>query len=65
VAVEESMQPGVSVFHVRHGRNVVFQLAEVAVPRSLFAEILRRIRPAARIATVDPWDRPIWRIPGS
>jgi hypothetical protein len=28
---------------VRHGRSVVFQLAEVAVPRSLFAEILRRI----------------------
>jgi hypothetical protein len=28
---------------VRHGRYVVFQLAEVAVPRPLFAEILRRI----------------------
>jgi len=28
---------------VRHGRYVVFQLAEVAVPRSLFASILRRI----------------------
>jgi DDE family transposase len=28
---------------VRHGRYVVFQLAEVAVPRTLFAEILRRI----------------------
>jgi hypothetical protein len=28
---------------VRHGRYVVFQLAEVAVPRSLFAAILRRI----------------------
>ena len=28
---------------VRHGRYVVFQLAEVAVPRSLFAETLRRI----------------------
>ena len=27
----------------RHGRYVVFQLAEVAVPRSLFASILRRI----------------------
>jgi Transposase DDE domain group 1 len=27
----------------RHGRYVVFQLAEVAVPRMLFAEILRRI----------------------
>jgi hypothetical protein len=29
--------------NVRHGRYVVFQLAEVAVPRALFAEILRRI----------------------
>jgi hypothetical protein len=28
---------------VRHGRYVVFQLAEVAVTRALFAEILRRI----------------------
>jgi len=28
---------------VRHARYVVFQLAEVAVPRSLFAPILRRI----------------------
>ena len=28
---------------VRHGRYVVFQLAEVAVPRALFAEMLRRI----------------------
>ena len=28
---------------VRHGRYVVFQLAEVAVPRALFAEIIRRI----------------------
>src|SRR3712207_1214739 len=28
---------------VRHGRYVVFQLAEVAVPRVLFATILRRI----------------------
>ena len=28
---------------VRHGRYVVFQLAEVALPRALFAEIMRRI----------------------
>ncbi len=27
----------------RHGRYVTFQLAEVAVPRNLFREILRRI----------------------
>ncbi len=34
---------------VRHGRYITFQLAEVAVPRALFAEILRLIdglRPA-------------------
>jgi hypothetical protein len=28
---------------VRHGRYVVIQLAEVAVPRALFVDILRRI----------------------
>ncbi len=28
---------------VRHGRYVTFQLAEVAIPRSLFVDILRRI----------------------
>ena len=28
---------------VRHGRYVTFQMAEVAVPRALFADILRRI----------------------
>jgi hypothetical protein len=28
---------------VRHGRYVIFQMAEVAIPRSLFADILRRI----------------------
>jgi DDE family transposase len=28
---------------VRHGRYVTFQLAEVAVPRTLFAQILRLI----------------------
>jgi Transposase DDE domain group 1 len=33
---------------VRHGRYVVFQLAEVAVPRALFAEILRRIDACGR-----------------
>jgi Transposase DDE domain group 1 len=39
---------------VRHGRYVVFQLAEVAVPRALFAAILRR-----SIACGDrPWRRP-------
>jgi len=29
---------------VRHARYVMFQLAEVAVPRQLFAAILRRIQ---------------------
>ena len=28
---------------VRHGRYITFQLAEVAIPRHLFAKILRRI----------------------
>ncbi len=28
---------------VRHGRYVTFQLAEVAIPRTLFADILRLI----------------------
>ncbi len=34
---------------VRHRRYITFQLAEVAIPRALFAEILRlidRLRPA-------------------
>ena len=28
---------------VRHGRYVTFQMVEVAIPRDLFADILRRI----------------------
>ena len=28
---------------IRHGRHITFQLAEVAVPRSLFVNILRLI----------------------
>ncbi len=32
---------------VCHGRYVVFQMAEVAVPRALFAGILRRPRAAS------------------
>ncbi len=35
---------------IRHGRYVTFQLAEVAIPRALFAEILHlidRLRPAS------------------
>ncbi len=42
---------------VRHGRYVTFQLAEVAMPRTLFAEILRLIdgqRPATLTAMTAP-----------
>jgi hypothetical protein len=28
---------------VHHGRYVIFQMAEVAIPKDLFAHILRRI----------------------
>jgi hypothetical protein len=38
---EELVKIGARI--VRHGRYVVFQLAEVAVPRALFAAILRQI----------------------
>jgi Transposase DDE domain group 1 len=38
---EKLVKIGASI--VRHGRYVVFQLTEVAVPRALFADILRRI----------------------
>ncbi len=45
---------------VSHGRYVTFQLAEVAIPRRLFAEILRLIdglRPRPAPATL-PYERP-------
>jgi hypothetical protein len=35
---------------VSHGRYVTFQLAEVAVSRQMFADILSLVRPAAGIA---------------
>jgi hypothetical protein len=38
---EKLVKIGARIF--RHGRYVVFQLAEVAVPRAVFAAILRRI----------------------
>ena len=44
---EKLIKTGAKV--VRHGRYVTFQLAEVAIPKGLFAEILRQIdglRPA-------------------
>lgn len=36
---------------VRHARHVTFQMAEVAIPRRLFATILRRIR---RLCPIPP-----------
>ncbi len=38
---EKSIKVGAKV--VRHGRYITFQLAEVAISRVLFAEILRQI----------------------
>ena len=38
---EKLVKIGVRI--VRHSRYVVFQLAELAVPRALFVEILRRL----------------------
>ncbi len=38
---EKPIKMGAKV--VRHGRYITFQLAEVAIPRSLFANILRLI----------------------
>jgi len=38
---EKLVKIGAKVIH--HGRYVIFQLAEVAVPRDLFRKILRRI----------------------
>jgi hypothetical protein len=45
---------------VRHGRYVIFQMAEVAVPKELFQEILRlieglRLRPAREHRTACQW----------
>ena len=41
---------------VRHARYVTFQLAEVAVPRKIFAAIFARIR---RFAGISPRPAPI------
>ena len=63
---------------VRHGRYVTFQMAEVAIPRDLFADILRRIdricRATGRCAQTGcpwsgsgssstAWEVPTWKIP--
>ena len=39
---------------VRHSRYVIFQMAEVAVPRSLLGEILERIRNVQVMAGAPP-----------
>ena len=39
---EKLIQIGANV--VTHSRHVIFQIAEVAVPRGLFATILERVR---------------------
>ncbi len=47
---------------VRHGRYITFQLAEVAIPRSLFANILRLIdylRPRPASAYAEEIDREV------
>ena len=41
IAIE--MNGPISARVVRHGRYVIFQMAEVAVPKELFQEILRLI----------------------
>jgi hypothetical protein len=43
---------------VRHGRYITFQLAEPAIPRTLFAEIPGLID-SLRPAPLPPWRRPI------
>ena len=42
-AVRQGRAPRPCAKVVRHGRYVIFQMAEVAVPRMLFAKILRLI----------------------
>jgi len=45
---EKLVKTGAKV--VRHGRYITFQLAEVAIPKALFAQILHlidRLRPAS------------------
>ena len=48
----------ISVKVVRHGRYITFQMAEVAIPRNLFVEILRLID-GLRPAPLSPCRRPI------
>ena len=41
--IKNGQEPKIGAKIVSHGRYVTFQLAEVAVPRQLFAEILSLI----------------------
>ena len=46
--------PGAPIHIISHGRYVTFQMAEVAIPRILFADILRLIaelRPPPAVAS--------------
>jgi hypothetical protein len=53
---EKLIKIGVGV--ISHGRNVAFHMAEVAIPRNIFADILRLIaelRPP--IHRIEQWQR--------
>jgi len=47
----EARDGGIGAKVVRHARYVIFQFAEVAVPREVFAAILGRIQQLARAPT--------------
>ena len=47
--IELRLQVKIGAKIVRHGRYVIFQMAEVAVPRDLFQEILRLMRSHALV----------------
>ena len=49
--VQELLKVGAKV--VKHSRYVIFQMAEVAVPKALFCEILERIS-CLRIVALPP-----------
>jgi hypothetical protein len=43
VIIKSSQEPKIGAKVVRHGRYVTFQMAEVAVPQQMFADILSLI----------------------
>ena len=49
---EKLIKIGAKVVH--HARQVIFQMAEVAVPRKLFAAILERIQRLRAVASMAP-----------